>query len=66
MSGGGCSCNYCGAIFVGHEWQDGCCSYCDRDAAATAAPCGDMAVPKDQQPGAKQSPKHPPESHHDL
>jgi hypothetical protein len=28
MSGGGCSCDYCGAVFVGHEWEDGCCQEC--------------------------------------
>ena len=25
MSGGGCSCNTCGKIYVGEEWQDGLC-----------------------------------------
>jgi hypothetical protein len=28
MTGGGCSCDNCGAIFVGHEWEDGLCAAC--------------------------------------
>jgi hypothetical protein len=44
---GGCDCHNCGVIFIGAPWHT-LCAVCDSDAAAIAAPCGDMAVPQDQ------------------
>lgn len=36
-SAGGCYCDWCGIVFMGAEWHDGCCAVCLRDRDASLA-----------------------------
>jgi len=42
VSGGGCSCDWCGAIYVAHEWEDGMCRRCSAASADTHPKGGDV------------------------